>query len=148
MQKKLERVVTKYRRIFRSVWTALHPNGWIVLLIAILLVGMMGLITSVYVQGSENRNSAGNDIDPPQIEMPQGLKNEAEKRRTDHSLDELKQHLLQFKASICLLTLGVLVCLAKHKWSRQRPIRITLYIMIVFQFFWFMVFTIQLTMNC
>ena len=149
MKALLARSVVRLCRIFRSVWTALHPNGWIVLVTVIFLVLTLAAMTCAYVQGSEDRNpEAKHRNDPAKFQMPGGFQEEAVKQLSDQSLDELKKRLLLMKAVICLLTMGVLVCLAAHKWSRRRPIRTILLILIVFQFFWFMVFTIQLTMNC
>jgi hypothetical protein len=148
MKSILERSLVLLDRIIRSIWTALHPKGWIVLVTAILLVLMMAMLTCAYVQGSEDRDPAAkHHNDPVEIEMEDGFQKKAVKLPADDPIRAWKNPLIWFKAMISVLAVGVLACVIAHKMLRKRRVKVALVILLTLKIFIVLVCAIEIVMN-
>jgi hypothetical protein len=144
MKSILERSFVLLDRIIRSIWTALHPKGWIVLVTAILLVWMMAMLTCAYVQGSEDRDPvAKHHNDPVEIEM----KEKAVELHADAPIRAWKNPLIWLKAMISVLAVGILACVIAHKMKRKRRVKVALVILLTLKIFVVLVCAIEIVMN-
>ena len=148
MKAMLKRSIDLADRIFRSIFTVLFPEGWIVFILSIVLVLCMAMLTCAYVQGGEDRAPAAkHHNDCNKIEMVEGFHEEAVNQNASDHVVGWKKPLIWLEAMISLLAVGVVVSMIAHKMKRKRRVKMVLAIILTLKITIVLICAIKIVMS-